>query len=93
MLSPIALPWARLTTRQVLEAFNGETRNEVCTTAQLGQILLRLLPEFVSTIEEGLKVAEVLLPCFDRDGSGDLSFGEVFGGMATLCSDTTEERY
>ena len=84
------LPWANLTSRELIRVFTSETWDGQLDVNEFGRVLQRLLD--LPSRAESTKLARQLFPCFDRDNSGLLDFREVFGGMALLCSDTREEK-
>ena len=88
MRSP-QLPWASLTTRELIRVFTSETWDGRLDVNEFGRVLRRLLG--LDSVE-GSRLAAQLFPIFDRDGNGLLDFREVFVGMAMLCSDSREDK-
>ena len=87
--SPSGLPWASLTTRDLLRVFASESWDGQLDVNEFGRVLQKLLGMDRAS---GSALAGQLFPCFDRDGNGLLDFREVFIGMAILCGGTREER-
>ena len=92
--SPVApsssgLPWAGLTTRDLLRVFASESWDGQLDVNEFGRVLQKLLGMDRASASA---LAGQLFPCFDRDGNGLLDFREVFIGMAILCGGTRQER-
>ena len=87
--SPAGLPWAALTTRELLRVFASESWAGQLDVNEFGRVLQKLLGMDRASASA---LAGQLFPCFDRDGNGLLDFREVFIGMAILCGGTRQER-
>ena len=87
--SPTGLPWAALTTRELLRVFASESWAGQLDVNEFGRVLQKLLGMDRASASA---LAGQLFPCFDRDGNGLLDFREVFIGMAILCGGTRQER-
>ena len=87
--SPTGLPWAALTTRELLRVFASESWDGQLDVNEFGRVLQKLLGMDRASASA---LAGQLFPCFDRDGNGLLDFREVFIGMAILCGGTRQER-
>ena len=83
------LPWAALTTRELLRVFASESWDGQLDVNEFGRVLQKLLGMDRASASA---LAGQLFPCFDRDGNGLLDFREVFIGMAILCGGTRQER-
>eukprot|EP00658_Telonema_sp_P-2_P039079 TRINITY_DN27943_c0_g1_i1.p1 TRINITY_DN27943_c0_g1~~TRINITY_DN27943_c0_g1_i1.p1 ORF type:complete len:238 (-),score=56.47 TRINITY_DN27943_c0_g1_i1:48-761(-) len=89
LLTPLPASWGHLTTDSLVSAFDSQSWGGVCRVEEFAQLLTQLLR---TEPHESTQLADRLFPCFDRDGSGALSFREVFAGMAMLCAQAPERR-
>eukprot|EP00656_Telonema_subtile_P056048 TRINITY_DN8864_c0_g1_i8.p1 TRINITY_DN8864_c0_g1~~TRINITY_DN8864_c0_g1_i8.p1 ORF type:complete len:526 (-),score=153.50 TRINITY_DN8864_c0_g1_i8:132-1709(-) len=90
VLSCLPEHWRRLSSAKLLQVWNSESWEGACGLQEFAQLLERLLE--MDNQPESYCLAMQLLPCFDRDGNGTLSFREVFAGMAMLCAESTRDR-
>ena len=90
VVSTAGVPWAKLTTHDMMRVFAAETWDGQFNVNEFAHVLQKVL-----NLDRGVEataLARRLFPALDRDNSGLLDFQEVFIGMAMLCSDSHEDK-
>lgn len=83
------LPWARLTTQDVLRVFNSEALDAHMDVLRFARLLKRLL--WIESTEESNKLAALIFPFLDRDRNRVLTSRELGIGIAMLASNSKDD--